>query len=232
MNSDSDYLRGNNDGGAMVAAFGSRDLAHQAAKRLREEGFDKIWIGVTSADNTLKSDDDSIGGKIGRFFSGEKDGESLTETLTRHGVSEADALRIEGSIEPSDVLLTVNGSNHPELAAQIIEDLGGDVLSGESFVYTTVDWTGADDQRGSQLLGYEDPNQYARGQRVDDGTLSRLRSDRLQTDTVPTLREDIFIFGYDDDDGDDADVTGDEATRSATGRRSAGAAIGTQHRED
>ena len=231
MNSDSDYLHGNSDGEAMVAAFGSHGLAHEAAKRLREEGFHKIWIGVTRADASLKTDDDSVGGKIGRFFSGERDGESLTETLALHGVSEVDALRIEGSIEPSDVLLTVNGSNHPELAASIIENLDGDVLSGESFVYAKVTWPGVDDQLGSHVLGYEDPTQYARGGRIDDGTFTRLRSERFQIDTVPTLREDIFIFGYDDAD-DDGDAAGDEASRSATGRRSAGGAIGTQHRED
>ena len=221
VNSDSEYVRGESGEGALVAAFNDRETAREAAKRLRVEGFHKVWIGVTSADATLQSADDSAGAKIGRFFSGTADGGSLTETLVRHGVSEAEARRIDGSIAANDVILTVDGHNHPELAAQIVEDFGGDLLSGESFVFTTIDWTAIDDRLGSQVLGYQDPTEYARGKRVDDGSVTRLRNERLGSDTVPTLREDIFILSFDDDDD----------ARDTTGTRRAGAAVGTQHRD-
>ena len=218
MNSDSESARGEIAEGALVAAFGDRESAHKAAKNLRDEGFHKIWIGVISDDTTIKSDNHSIGASIGRFFSGESHGTSLTKTLTRHGVSETEAQRVERQLEPNDVILTVDGSNHPELAARIVEDSGGDVLSGESFVFTTVEWMAADERRGSELLGYEDPTEYARGQRVDDAGLTHLRNERLLTDTVPMLHEDIFIARFDDKEED--------------GTSSMGGAIGTRHRSD
>jgi hypothetical protein len=223
VNSDSEFARGIIGERALVAAFVERDDAHRAAKTLHEEGFHKTWIGLTRADETVKSEDDSIGAKIGRFLSGEADGATLIETLVRHGVSEAEARRVEGQIDPNDVLLTVDGNNHPELAAQILEDAGGDILAGESFVFTTVEWGAADDRLGSELLGYQDPNEFARGQRVDDKGLTRLRNERLLNDTVPNLREDIFIARFDDE-------LDDETPKSGTSR--AGASIGTRLRGD
>lgn len=222
MNSDSEYARGVIGERSLVAAFGDRESAHEAAKILRQEGFHKIWIGVLQPDTgKLTSENDSVGAKIGRFFSGASDGSSLIETLLHHGVSVTEAERVEGQIEPNDVILTVDGSNHPELAAQILEDCTGDVLSGESFVFTTVDWTKTDDRAGSVLLGYQDPNEYARGKRVDDMEVTRLRNERLITHPLPTLREEIFIARYNDDNDE-----------RETGRSSAGGSIGTRHRRD
>jgi hypothetical protein len=200
VNSDSDYAHGRNVGEqAIVAAFADRESAHVAAKRLREESFHKIWIGVTLAGTAIESEDESLGAKIGRFFSGESDGSSLTETLMRHGVTETEAQRVERQLEPDCAILTVNGDNHPELAAQIVENCDGVVLSGQSFVYANVEWTAPDNRPGSELLGYEDPTEFARGERVDDAGLTRLRDERLLTD-IPTLREDIFIARFDDEE--------------------------------
>jgi hypothetical protein len=227
VNSDAEFARSETGAGALVAAFGDPETARQTAKRLRLEGFHKTWIGVTSDDDTLRSAEDSAGAKLGRFLSGKADGNTLIETLMKHGVPENEALRVDAAIQPSDVILTVDGRNHPELAAQIVEDFGGDILSGESFVYTTIDWTTTDDRLGSQILGYEDPNYYARGQRVDDEGFTRLRNERLRTGNVPTLSEDVFVYSFDDDDDDVDELDGE-----SSGTRSAGGAIGTQHRED
>lgn len=222
MNSDLEYARGDNGKQALVAAFYNREAALETVKRLGAEGFHETWIGVTSDDQIFQSADDSAGAKIGRFINGKADGASLAETLVRHGVAENEARRIDRSVEPNDVILTVAGHNHPELAAQIVEDAGGEILSGESFVPANIDWTESLDQLGSQLLGYEDPNLYARGQRLDAGDLTRLRSERLGRNTVPTVREELFVIIFD----------ANEASRNPSGARSAGAAIGTQHRED
>lgn len=222
MNSDFEYARGKTGDRALVAAFRERQSAHDAATNLRENGFHKVWIGVTRGD-TLTSEDESLGAKIGRFFRGETDGESLTDTLVKHGVSAAEAERIALEIEPSDVLLTVDGSNHPERAAQIVENYGGDVISGESFVYTQINWSPDDERLGSELLGYEDPDFYARGQRVDDEGVTRLREERLAASNVPTIREDYFILATDGED---------ELDHPSHGRRSAGGAVGTQHRNE
>jgi hypothetical protein len=61
-----------------------------------------------------------------RFF-GEGD-ESLHDALVRHGVSEADA-RNAGSFPAHSAILTVDGSNHPELAAQIMSRSGGQLIT-------------------------------------------------------------------------------------------------------
>jgi hypothetical protein len=150
---------------AVVAAFAHRGSAHDAAKRLRDAGFHKVWIGVTSAyvegdgryntgtiGTNIESDDDSIGAKISRFFSDEADGSSLTETLLRHGVTEAEARRIDATIEPDNALLTVESNDHPDLVAQIVEACGGGIISGEPFVETRIKWTEAEAPRNAQTL--------------------------------------------------------------------------------
>jgi hypothetical protein len=204
MNSDTEFARGETpfdpDDHTVVAAFADKDTAQRAVKALNEEGFHKTWIGVTKADFeideandsgiiTTKVEDDSIAGKIGRFFSGGKGGTSLYKALQRHGVSEFEASRIDAALEPNDVILTVHGSNHPELAAQLIEDLNGDILSG----------------------GYEDADIYARDMRLEEGGRSRLRDERLQSGIVPTYSEELFVV-YDDDA--DIDPERAEDTRS------------------
>jgi uncharacterized protein (TIGR02271 family) len=61
-----------------------------------------------------------------RFF-GEGD-ESLHDALVRHGVSEAE-VRAAGSFAAHSAILTVNGANHPELAAQIMARAGGQLIT-------------------------------------------------------------------------------------------------------
>jgi hypothetical protein len=194
VNADSEYVRSMMGARSLVGAFDDRESAHQAARALRDEGFHKIWIGLTRpGSNELRSDDESIGERIGRFFRGGSDGGSLIETLMHHGVSVSEAERVERTLAPNDVVLTVDGSNHPELAAQIIESHNGDVLSGESFVYTSVDWDVTDERLGSELLGYQNPDEFARGKRIDDVEVTRLRNERLLAGTAPSLHEDVFV---------------------------------------
>ncbi len=139
------------DGRALVAAFADRETAHAAAHALHDEGFGRTWIGVTHAseDTTayagtgagtttgqtqVTSDDgDSLGDKIGRFFSGASGDRTLYDELVRHGVASSEARRIDGSLAPNSAILTVDGHNHPELAATLIEQNGGHILAGESF---------------------------------------------------------------------------------------------------
>src|ERR1700730_4041974 len=89
MNSDTEFARGETpfdpDDHTVVAAFADKETAQRAVKALHEEGFHKTWIGVTKADFeideandsgiiTTKVEDDSIAGRIGRFFSRGKGG--------------------------------------------------------------------------------------------------------------------------------------------------------------
>lgn len=140
------------EGRALVAAFADRETAHAAARALHDEGFKRTWIGVThpSGDTSysgtsgtastatgqthVTSDGgDTLGEKIGRFFSGESGERTLYDELVRHGVAASEARRIDGSLAPSSAILTVDGHNHPELAATLIERSGGHILAGESF---------------------------------------------------------------------------------------------------
>lgn len=235
------------EGRALVAAFADRESAHDAAGRLKDEGFHRIWIGVTHAADdsseggryappsenagqmTVSSDEGgSVFAKIGRFFSGESGERTLYDELVRHGVAESEARRIDGSLEPNSAILTLDGANHPELAAQIVEACGGHVLAGESFgsyagsgaaAYddTTLanDTASRDTLRGSQVLGYGDAAQYARGEQIDDERRIQLREERLNIDKrresageatigkevvenrqdvdVPVVREELFV---------------------------------------
>jgi hypothetical protein len=161
----SERTSGNIGQHAIVAAFAHRGSAHDAAKRLREAGFNKVWIGVTSAyvegdgryntgtiGTNIESDDDSIGAKISRFFSDEADGPTLTETLLRHGVTEAEARRIDAKIEPDNALLTVESNDHPEVVTEIVEACGGGIIAGESLPETPIKWTEANTPTPAQTL--------------------------------------------------------------------------------
>lgn len=207
------------DGRALVAGFADRARAQEAVDALKAEHFHRIWLGVTSSQGTVQpASGDTLGEKIGRFFSGGVDdtpGRTLAETLVAHGVDAAQAQRIDGSIEPKSVLLTVDGANHPELAAEIIEECGGHVLAGEAFAggSDALD----DDERmlGSRHLGYGAGDEFARGQRIDEDRRIALRAERLTIDKervsageavvrkdvveqhqsvdVPVMREEFFI---------------------------------------
>jgi hypothetical protein len=218
MNGDSDLAHGETlDEHVVAAAFTDCDNAREAARALREEGFHKTWIGVTRAGvesdaryntgritTTVDSADDSVGAKLSRFFSGEANGASLYDSLTRRGVDPADARRIDGSLEPGGVILTVNGSNDPEHAAQIIVDFEGDVLAGafDETLRSTAD-QGSDDERRARLRD------------------ERLRDESLRDATNAVTGEDIFVVTS---LGDDDSGIGNESTK---GVRSMGGPVGT-----
>lgn len=227
------------EGRALVAAFGDRDAARRAARQLHEEGFHRIWLGVTNPTRdtadaggtgvAVEPDDDSLGNRIGRFFSGENNARSLHSELLRHGVDQNAAATIERSLTPGSTVLTLDGSNHPELAANIVEQCGGYILSGETFgtsdateastdtaTGTATARTGeGEGRRGSEILGYRQPERYARGEEIDEEQRLRLRAERLQIAKqreeagvatvgkdviektnevdVPVVREELFV---------------------------------------
>jgi hypothetical protein len=199
----------------IVGAFPEPESAREAAKVLHAEGFHKTWIGVTRADfdidehnsrgivtTKIESADTSVGAKIGRFFSGEPDGESLYDALLRHGVSAEDARSIDASLEPNDILLTVKGSNQPDFAAQIIEDCDGDVLAG----------------------GFAAGDRLAVEQSIEASDLTQLRNERLgRAGAPPVITEDIFIVSSLGDVDDGSRI----AAGGLPGTRSMGAAAGT-----
>jgi uncharacterized protein (TIGR02271 family) len=219
------------EGRALAAAFPSREAARDAARRLHDEGFRRTWMGVTSAasasgdaagsgETRVTGDGETLGEKIERFFSGERGDRTLYDELTRHGVSASTARHVDAYLPPNSAILTVDGSNHPELAASIVEECGGHILAGESFGATTPDGTtmrDADDEAltGSEVLGYGDASRYARGEEISEDRRMQLREERLNIDKeqvplgeaqigkevvehrqdvdVPTIREELFV---------------------------------------
>jgi uncharacterized protein (TIGR02271 family) len=215
------------DGRSLVAIFPDKSSAREAASRLHEAAFHGVWIGVThdpsetygdeSAGGTVvESSDESLGEKIGRFFTGDEAQRSLYDELTRHGVASTEALRIEDQIPAESAVLTVDGANHPEAAAATIEQCGGHVIAGEGFIDDESLFADSTvERRGSEVLGYGDPQRYARGTEVDDQRILQLRTERLNVDRrreasgeatigkavvetqqdfdVPVVREELFI---------------------------------------
>ena len=130
----------------IAAVFAERDRAHDAVHRLHDEGFRDTWIGVTRFDSgdgyavDENGYDRAQAGEVRvestnwfmRFF-GEGD-ESMHDALVRRGVDDADA-RAAGSMASTlpdqSAILTVDGGNHPELAAQLIAGCGGRLITRE-----------------------------------------------------------------------------------------------------
>ena len=204
-------------GRSLVAVFPDREAARRAASQLQEDAFHHVWLGITHAapvdgyaspnavatripgETVVESASDSLGDKFNRFFTGETNERSLYDALVRHGVDGTQARRIEDQIPPETAILTVDGKNHPEAAASTIESCGGHVIAGESFAtgtgeaYDDAATTASDTRRGSDILGYRDPNRYARGTEIDDERRLQLRSERLNVDKNATVAGEASI---------------------------------------
>ncbi len=172
---------------ALVATFPDRESAHQAVHRLHDEGFHNTWIGLTrsmtdstssmgSTAQTRVEDDNALA----RFFGGD---ESLHDALRRHGVSEADAGRVDTTLPANSAILTVHGSNHPELAAQVVEECGGHMVT--SAAYSRLAETYAERMtpgRKDTPKPFEDLGMYAGGEKLDQERRLQLREERLSVD--------------------------------------------------
>ncbi|MFN2461646.1 MAG: hypothetical protein ABR591_13325 [Candidatus Velthaea sp.] len=143
----------------VVAVFTDRSEARDAARELHDAGYKDTWIGTTrphgptddargvepgtitgTIDGTdvVEGGTGDVLGKIGRFFAGTD--YTLGEALRKHGVTDADAARLEESIPPGSSVLTVTlgddvhaGSQGP---ATVIERCGGRLLTADSGLTT------------------------------------------------------------------------------------------------
>ncbi|GAC1306686.1 MAG: YsnF/AvaK domain-containing protein [Vulcanimicrobiaceae bacterium] len=172
---------------ALAATFPSREAAHEAVKRLHDEGFHKTWIGLTKP-----MTDDGYGtagtaaeprieeeNALARFFGGGN--ESLHEALRRHGVSDADASRVDTALPANSAILTVDGSNHPELATEIISTCGGSLLSSNA----SSRMTGAYDEevtRPKRGKPFAEFGNYSAGKELPEEKRLQLREERLSVD--------------------------------------------------
>ncbi|MFN2459141.1 MAG: YsnF/AvaK domain-containing protein [Candidatus Velthaea sp.] len=190
-------------GTALAAIFSDREQAHSAAQRLHDEGFRDTWIGVTKTSDDA-GDSSFTGGASGamsettveaenwfqRFF-GEGD-QTLHDALVRHGVDEADAMNA-GQVPPGSAILTVDGANHPEQAAQVIAKCGGRLItsgaSATGFVDDVDDETlasapaAASGSTASDAgLDYSDYGRYRGGAQLDEERRLQLREERINID--------------------------------------------------
>jgi uncharacterized protein (TIGR02271 family) len=125
-----------------------------------------------------------------RFF-GEGD-ESLHDALVRHGVNEADA-RAAGSLPARSAIVTVGGSNHPELAAQIMSGAGGQLIT-RNFGATAYGNGGGTNATGA--AAYASDAAYAAGERYGaevDSTDARAQAADARRDDL--TRADAFPVG-------------------------------------
>lgn len=221
---------------AIGATFAERERAHDAVHRLHEEGFSQTWIGITRRDEAsgYAADDDGgddVAGTVKpldndtrvesanwfmRFF-GEGD-ESLHDALVRHGISEADA-RAVGTLPADSAILTVEGGNHPELAAQIISEFGGQVIS-RGFGATGYGTAGSYSAAGSygtaglegMASGAAGAYGSATGYRTEVDEAPESRSTSLLEDGVDRGRQ-FTPVAYDDYGRYRAGMSVDESTR-------------------
>ncbi len=140
MNTDSSYSdvdsTADYERTTLAAMFADRESAHDAINRLHEEGFRDTWLGITRTEDSAGYASMSNEGAetrveadnwFARMF-GEGD-ETLHAALIKHGVSEADA-KSAGALPARSAIVTVDGANHPELAAQIVSQNGGKLITG------------------------------------------------------------------------------------------------------
>jgi hypothetical protein len=126
----------------LAATFLDKNQAHDAARVLKDEGFENVWIGLVKRienSHDVPTEDERIDISREASPAAKVDAEnwfqrvfgdgnhSLKSALLNHGVSERDVSQIDES-DLGPVLLTVNTSYAPDQAYDIIESIGGEVL--------------------------------------------------------------------------------------------------------
>lgn len=189
----------------LAATFNDRDSARDAIKQLHEQGFHKAWVGLTkpmdgegggdrytgattatAADETMVQPENWLA----RMF-GESE-QSLHDALVKHGVRESD-LRSLRALVPGTAILTIDGSNHPELAAQVISECGGTLItSGATSTGYAFDDAGLDGEFGDTHLDYSEYSRYRGGESIDDTRRRQLRDERGSV-SIPVVSEEFIL---------------------------------------
>jgi uncharacterized protein (TIGR02271 family) len=206
---DSSY-RGSGNGGTIAATFPDRANAHEALTKLHDAGFRKVWLGVTHGDATtgtgatVASEGTTGGGimeSLGRFFTGEGAQEqALHQALIAHGLSDAQARRLEASVPAGAAIVTADGENDRNEAIEILQNNGGNVdtsflgavATGTAPPAANAGRTDVDDARRLQL---REERLLIDKQRVASGE-ARIHKDVVseqQSIDVPVFHEELFI---------------------------------------
>ncbi len=199
--SDSMYDSTTRSATTLAAIFVDRESAHDALANLHHAGYTSTWLGVTRTDGTENAEPtvetEGSGGflaSVGRFFSGEgENGQALHAALVRNGVSEAEALRIDGAISPGDAIVTVRTDNKPDEAMRILSESGGEFSpAGQPALPRTSNTNAVDDESVLRLHEERlaiDKRQVSGGE-VRVGTTVKSQT---QSVDVPVFHEELYI---------------------------------------
>jgi len=193
-------------GNTLAATFTEPDRAHRAVRQLHEQGFHKAWIGLTKPVDGEGGGDRYTGAVtatvpdetmvrpenwLARLFGDSE--QSLHDTLVKHGVRESDLHSLRALV-PGTAILTVDGSNHPELAAQIMNECGGRLITrgatntGYAFDDAVLDG----DFEDAESIDYRNYGRFRAGTSIDDARRRRLRDERGNI-VVPVVSEEFII---------------------------------------
>jgi len=176
----------------LAAIFSDRDGAHRAASELKAHGFHDVWIGVAKrGDDTGRTTDAVEADNFLQRLFGEGD-ETLHDALVRHGVTEADAASA-GVLGVYGAVLTVEGGNHPEEAAQVLSATGGRLITA-GYGATGYGTTGSHDLYDEKVDGTAgfgatavgtaasrgDYGRFRAGETIDDAKRLQLREERIR----------------------------------------------------
>jgi hypothetical protein len=116
--------------GVLVAEFPNRACAQEAMRDLHHAGVRHTWLGVAKAGAIAgreRVEDLGLAHVVARWLRRDRD-QTLYEALCEHGVAEAEAQRIDGSVPAGDCVLVAEDVLHLDGAASIAVRHGGTML--------------------------------------------------------------------------------------------------------
>jgi uncharacterized protein (TIGR02271 family) len=180
------YDKTSNASQTIAAIFDTVDEARQAAAHLKDAGYDNVWIGISknasdsdSAYEASTNDAVEADNWFQRLFG--EGNETLHDALVRHGVSEAEAASA-GALGMHAAVLTVDGANHPEDAAQILSVNAGKLMSS-GFGATGHGTSGHHALQNDETAAAQNYGRFRAGEELDDTQRLRLREERLRVAT-------------------------------------------------
>ncbi len=117
--------------GVLVAEFPNRACAEEAIRDLHHAGVRHTWLGVAKSGGGIvareRVDDLSLAHVVARWLRRDRD-QALYEALCEHGVAEAEAQRIDGTVPLGDCVLVAENVLDLAEAASIAVRHGGTML--------------------------------------------------------------------------------------------------------
>ena len=114
----------------VAAVYATQSDARNAIKDLHKAGFKQTWLGLTKPADTQSGEtmvEDTSG--LGRFLS-LSDRMPLHKALLSRGITEPQAVNIEGEIAPGCAIITVYGEDNPMRAQELMTEHKGQVIGG------------------------------------------------------------------------------------------------------